>query len=49
MTRWWQTHCCPVCGWHIDEVLLTAQQIVVHEASVNLLQKELDDQQHSNT
>ena len=28
------------------EVLLTAQQIVVHEASVNLLQKELDDQQH---
>jgi len=29
-----------------DDVLLTAQQIVVHEASVNLLQKELDDQQH---
>jgi len=28
------------------DVLLTAQQIVVHEASVNLLQKELDDQQH---
>lgn len=28
------------------DVLLAAQQIVVHEASVNLLQKELDDQQH---
>ena len=28
------------------DVLLAAQQITVHEASVNLLQKELDDQQH---
>lgn len=28
------------------DVLLNAQQIVVNEASVNLLQKELDDQQH---
>jgi len=28
------------------DVLLAAQQIVVHEASVNLLQKELEDQQH---
>ena len=28
------------------DVLLAAQQIVVHEASVKLLQKELDDQQH---
>ena len=28
------------------DVLLAAQQIVVHEASVNLLQKELNDQQH---
>jgi TolC family type I secretion outer membrane protein len=28
------------------DVLLAKQQIVVHEASVNLLQKELDDQQH---
>ncbi len=28
------------------DVLLTAQQIIVHEASVNLLQKELDDQQN---
>ena len=28
------------------DVLLAEQQIVVHEASVNLLQKELDDQQH---
>lgn len=28
------------------DVLLDAQQIVVNEASVNLLQKELDDQQH---
>src|ERR1017187_7926337 len=27
------------------DVLLAAQQITVHEASVNLLQKELDDQQ----
>ncbi len=27
------------------DVLLAAQQIIVHEASVNLLQKELDDQQ----
>jgi outer membrane protein TolC len=28
------------------DVLLAAQQITVHEASVNLLQKELEDQQH---
>ena len=28
------------------DVLLAAQQIVVHEASVNLLPKELEDQQH---
>ena len=28
------------------DVLLAAQQIVVHEASVNLLSKELEDQQH---
>ena len=28
------------------DVLLAAQQIVVHEASVKLLQKELEDQQH---
>jgi len=28
------------------DTLLAAQQITVHEASVNLLQKELDDQQH---
>jgi TolC family type I secretion outer membrane protein len=28
------------------DVLLAAQQIIVHEASVNLLQKELDDQRH---
>jgi outer membrane protein len=28
------------------DVLLAAQQIIVHEASVNLLQKELEDQQH---
>ena len=28
------------------DVLLAAQQIVVHEASVELLQKELEDQQH---
>ncbi|MGD0745674.1 MAG: TolC family protein [Verrucomicrobiota bacterium] len=28
-----------------DDVLLAAQQITVHEASVNLLQKELEDQQ----
>ena len=28
------------------DVLLAAQQITVHEASVNLLQKELDDQRH---
>jgi outer membrane protein TolC len=28
------------------DVLLAAQQISVHEASVNLLQKELEDQQH---
>jgi outer membrane protein len=28
------------------DVLLAAQQITVHEASVNLLQRELDDQQH---
>jgi outer membrane protein len=28
------------------DVLLAAQQITVHEASVSLLQKELDDQQH---
>jgi outer membrane protein TolC len=28
------------------DVLLDAQQITVHEASVNLLQKELEDQQH---
>ena len=27
------------------DVLLAAQQITVHEASVNLLQKELEDQQ----
>ena len=29
-----------------NDVLLAAQQIVVHEASVKLLQKELEDQQH---
>lgn len=28
------------------DVLLAAQQVTVHEASVNLLQKELDDQRH---
>ncbi|HTB86266.1 MAG TPA: CerR family C-terminal domain-containing protein [Candidatus Sulfotelmatobacter sp.] len=28
------------------DVLLAAQQVTVHEASVNLLQKELEDQQH---
>src|ERR1019366_6542223 len=28
------------------DTLLAAQQITVHEASVNLLQKELEDQQH---
>jgi outer membrane protein len=28
------------------DVLLAAQQIIVHKASVNLLQKELEDQQH---
>ncbi|HTA95496.1 MAG TPA: TolC family protein, partial [Verrucomicrobiae bacterium] len=28
------------------DTLLAAQEITVHEASVNLLQKELDDQQH---
>jgi outer membrane protein TolC len=28
------------------DVLLAAQQITVHEASVNLLQKEMEDQQH---
>ena len=41
----WRTRCSP-CGWHITTRCSRRQQITVHEASVNLLQKELEDQQH---